>query len=245
MNIERISDNQIRCTLNKEDLLERKLNISELAYGSEKAKELFTDICKMAFKECNFETEDIPLMIEAIPISHECLVLVVTKVNDPEELDVRFSNFTNPDSQVPFAHLAPEEKNYADEVISCFEHLSELLGDPLASKFLDSIKGNDGKTSGALYKVYSFSSLEEVIRLSSIIHKIYNGSNTLYKDSSNDIYYLVLNISEHTAEEFNKVCNIVAEYGNSNRPSTTDVRFFEEHFDVIVRDKAVQVLYKL
>ncbi len=29
-------------------------------------------------------------MIEAIPISNDCLVLVVTKVEDPDELDTRF-----------------------------------------------------------------------------------------------------------------------------------------------------------
>ena len=48
MKIERISENQIRCTLNKHDLMERQLKISELAYGSEKAKELFRDIMEQA-----------------------------------------------------------------------------------------------------------------------------------------------------------------------------------------------------
>lgn len=33
-------------------------------------------------------------MIEAIPISNDCLVLVVTKVEDPDELDTRFSRFS-------------------------------------------------------------------------------------------------------------------------------------------------------
>ena len=38
MKIEKVNDNQIRCTLSKDDLLERQLRISELAYGTEKAK---------------------------------------------------------------------------------------------------------------------------------------------------------------------------------------------------------------
>ena len=37
MKIERINDSQIRCTLSNFDLSERNLNLSELAYGSEKA----------------------------------------------------------------------------------------------------------------------------------------------------------------------------------------------------------------
>ena len=44
--------------------------------------------------EINIEAEDIPLMIEAIPVSGDCLVLVVTKVEDPEEIDTRFSKFS-------------------------------------------------------------------------------------------------------------------------------------------------------
>ena len=38
-----------------------------------------------------FEAEDLPLMIEAIPSSGDSIVLIITKVEDPEELDTRFS----------------------------------------------------------------------------------------------------------------------------------------------------------
>ena len=43
MKIEKINDNQIRCTLTHADLAARNLKISELAYGTEKAKSLFRD----------------------------------------------------------------------------------------------------------------------------------------------------------------------------------------------------------
>ena len=51
MKIEKVNENQIRCTLNKHDLMERQLKISELAYGSEKAKELFRDIMEKSGSE--------------------------------------------------------------------------------------------------------------------------------------------------------------------------------------------------
>lgn len=94
MKLEKLSDTQIRCTLSKEDLSQRQLLLSELAYGSEKAKELFRDMMQQASIELGFEADNIPLMIEAIPISNDCLVLVVTKVEDPDELDTRFSRFS-------------------------------------------------------------------------------------------------------------------------------------------------------
>ena len=94
MKIEKINDNQIRCTLTKEDLASRQLKLSELAYGTEKAKRLFREMMQQANFEFGFEAEDIPLMIEAIPMNAECIVLLITKVEDPEELDTRFARFS-------------------------------------------------------------------------------------------------------------------------------------------------------
>ena len=73
MKIEKINDNQIRCTLNSDDLATRQIKLSELAYGSEKAKNLFRDMMIQAQDECGFEADNLPLMIEAIPITADRL----------------------------------------------------------------------------------------------------------------------------------------------------------------------------
>ena len=99
MKIEKINDNQIRCTLTHADLAARNLKISELAYGTEKAKSLFRDMMQQAAYEFGFEADDIPLMIEAIPLSADTIILVITKVEYPEELDTRFSRFSDPDPE--------------------------------------------------------------------------------------------------------------------------------------------------
>ena len=94
MKIEKVNENQIRCTLTREDLAERQIKLSELAYGTEKAKMLFRDMMQQAAMDFGFEAEDIPLMVEAIPLSSEKIVVIITKVESPDELDTRFSNFT-------------------------------------------------------------------------------------------------------------------------------------------------------
>lgn len=48
MKIEKVNDHQIRCTLTREDLADRELKLSELAYGTEKAKDLFRDMMQQA-----------------------------------------------------------------------------------------------------------------------------------------------------------------------------------------------------
>ena len=96
MKIEKISDIQIKCTLNQQDLKDRELHLSELAYGSEKARALFSELLLQASYECGFEAQDVPLMIEAVPMSKDSLVLILTKVTDPEELNVSYSNISVP-----------------------------------------------------------------------------------------------------------------------------------------------------
>jgi len=93
MKLEKVNDNQIRCIISREDLEDRQIKLSELAYGTSKAKMLLKDVMQQASYELGFEAENIPLMIEAIPMNTGCVVFIITKVQNPEELDTRFSRF--------------------------------------------------------------------------------------------------------------------------------------------------------
>jgi len=262
MKIEKISERQIRCTLSRDDLVDRELRISELAYGSEKAKALFRDMMQQANYEFGFEAEDIPLMIEAIPVSPECLILVITKVEDPDELDTRFSKFS-PDSEEDEedGYEDDVDDSYADDIINSFGQVDELLNEvseeekdgfvPLSEALSLGKDGvikediNNGKSVSYqtnLMKVYTFTSLSDVIRLSSVICTYYKGDNTLYKNPVNSTYYLVITKSDHTPEEFNKICNIISEYGKPERTTYASPFYYEEHFETIIKNTAVQIL---
>ncbi len=90
--MKKVNDHQIRCTLTKADLADRELKISELAYGTGKSKSLFRDMMQQASLKFGFEAEDIPLMIEAIPLNSDCIVLIITKVEDRRSWTLVFPN---------------------------------------------------------------------------------------------------------------------------------------------------------
>lgn len=259
MKIEKISDNQIKCTLNKSDLASRQIKISELAYGTEKAKSLFRDMMQQAAYEFGFEAEDIPLMIEAIPVSADCIVLVITKVEDPEELDTRFSKFTSSEEDDDIDELADNETdlNGADEILDIFKNIKENIGTAKVNNFVPLPKAlSTGREETAvpekketkpeaaqnIIKLYSFDNLDTIINLSYILKDLYKGSNSLYKAADNNRFYLLLNKSSHTPEEFNKVCNILSEYGTKERSSYAVKAYFEEHYDKIIMSCALQKL---
>jgi Negative regulator of genetic competence, sporulation and motility len=260
MKIEKISENQIRCTLSRDDLVDRELRISELAYGSEKAKALFRDMMQQANYEFGFEAEDIPLMIEAIPVSPECLILVITKVEDPDELDTRFSKFSPDTDGAEDAYEDSDEESYADEIINCYGQMDELLGEspeegkddfvPLADTLTPGLEEHTEDSNAEksisiqtnLFKVFSFRSLGEITKLSNVLFPYYKGINSLYKNPVNSLYYLVVSKSDHTPEEFNKICNIVSEYGRTERATYASPHYYEEHFEPIIKNNAIQIL---
>lgn len=263
MKLERLSENQIRCTLNKRDLIDRELKLSELAYGTEKAKELFREMMAQASDELGFEADDIPLIIEAIPISGDCIVLIVTKVDDPEELDTRFAKFssmtdedTDEDEDEDFEDEedTSEETEYkgADEILDLFKRISKNLESSLsktASEAKPEAVSSAEPEAGAkpeeaieITRIFTFQALSDVTRLASVLKNQYSGSNTLYKNKKTGIYYLVLQNNGHTPDVFNKVCNIATEYGSRENFTFATVAYYEEHYDKIIKNKALQVL---
>ena len=91
-------------------------------------------------------------------------------------------------------------------------------------------------------RLFSFSTLDCVIQASRLLSDMYQGANTLYKDTPNDIYILAMSQSEHSLSEFNKVCNMLSEYGCLEKASPAVLAYLEEHCEVIVAGEAVQQL---
>lgn len=241
MKIEKVSDNQIRCTLTKEDLVSRELKISELAYGTEKAKNLFRDMMQQANFEFGFEAEDIPLMIEAIPMNAECIVLIITKVEDPEELDTRFARFA------PSVHEeldeADDDDSAADEVLDLFRRLQG--SDSEASPLVPDADLSEDAKSPLLMRMLQFHSLHRLLTATAAISCDVEGTSSLYKDSREDCYLLLLTHPQKEASGFNKCCNALSEYGSFLKVLPSTPSYLEEHCETVIPDNALQILSRI
>lgn len=245
MKLEKLNDNQIRCTLTREDLAIRHLNLLELAYGSERAKSLFREMMQKAAYEFGFEANDIPIMIEAIPVSSDSLVLIITKVEDPDELDTRFAKFApGGDSSEAAGTLSALKLEGADDILNLFRKLREAHKNLLA-------KTEEGAKADApeeeelpvdLTRLYCFDNLDDVIRAAQVLRGSYQGFNSLYKHPETGEFYLFLHSSRHTPEEFNRICNTVSEYGANCKYSSGAYGFLSEHGTLIIADEALQKL---
>lgn len=239
MKIEKVNENQIRCTLTREDLASRQLKVSELAYGTEKAKNLFRDMMKQANYEFGFEAEDIPLMIEAIPLNSECIVLIVTKVEDPEELDTRFARFSpSVTEELDEALAHPDEA--ADEIFDMFRHLQNAQDEEVVPA--DAPKSDTASTQKERTRIFRFANLAQVLEACSVIVGGYTGASTLYKDTKHSQYLLVLKQGDSSPEIFDRTCNIISEYGSIRRAPIGSSAFLAEHCEILIAENAVASL---
>lgn len=238
MKLEKINENKIRCILTRDDLEGRHIKLSEIAYGSEKARSLFRDMMEQASHQLGFEADNIPLMIEAIPMPNECIILDITKVSDPEELDTRFSRFSQCTSEASDDCVKEFLPDGADEVLDLFQ---KLLEHRLKNAPKETREQQAATLASELdiRKLYLFPKLDSVMEASHILKNIYHGENRLYKNPDTNQYHLVITKSDHTPEEFNKVCNILSEYGTSSKYSSSNEAYMLEHFSLLLKDQAL------
>lgn len=243
MKLERLNEHQIRCTLNKEDLNSRGLALSELAYGNTKARALFRDMMEMAAEELDFETGDFPLMIEAIPINADTLVLLVTKVEDPEELDTRFSKFAPSLMDDPEAGLPSESGSMDDLFRSSTPVPDSASADSTASSAAPAVSRQTTPTSvPTALQLYRFGSLDDLTRLAGILKGNVPDQSSIYKDPKERLYFLLLEQGELPAETFIKICNVISEYGMPVLSHTISTEYLDEHLDCLLREQALQKL---
>ncbi|MBQ6696617.1 MAG: adaptor protein MecA [Lachnospiraceae bacterium] len=240
MKIEKLNENQIRCTLTKEDLASRELKISELAYGTEKAKSLFRDMMQQANHEFGFEAEDIPLMIEAVPVNAECIVLIITKVEDPEELDTRFSRFA------PSVHEETDTEEDAlaeasDEILDLFRKI-QAGGVPQTETAEEIVAEQTSADNKPLVRLFRFPTMHALLSMAAGLPIPFEGDSSLFKDNKSQHYFLLLVGTQDAAMEYNKLCNMLSEYGALQRVLPTTQAFLEEHCETILATNALGVL---
>ena len=273
MRLEKVSENQIRCILTKEDLELRQLKISEIAYGSDKAKMLFKDVMQQASYELGFEADNIPLMIEAIPMSSGCIVFIITKVDNPEELDTRFSRFSP-----SVIEEGMEEEGYDDmseyDIDEEDEQLPEkpqigatarieVVGSEALKDFIENISSegnvfdlfkkitaaaaskpdNNGKPEDERFtptRLYAFENLDNVGKACKVLNTFYGGESSLYKNTQDGTFYLLLERGNYNEKEFLKVSNMMLEYSSHIKTTPSTLAYIKEHYDCMIESQAVQ-----
>jgi adapter protein MecA 1/2 len=233
MRIEKINSNQIKCVLDKEELLKRHINVSELAYGSDKAQELFKDMMQQASFEFGFESGSAPLMIEAVPLSSDGIMLIITKVDNPEELDDKYSGLSFPSART-FKKKEEEEETIDLDLDPEDEHDDHT--EPLLEEELAPVPEN---TISAFF-VYSFGKLDDISDATRSLTFFPSEGSRVYKNMNEGKYILSIQTDAVTKADCKVIRGTLSEYGEAIQCRKSKLNYFDEHYDIIVKDDAVK-----
>ena len=131
-----------------------------------------------AHSEFGFEADNIPLMIEAIPVTPDSIVLIITKVEDPEELDTRFSNFSQSED-CSFDTPGNSQITGADDIIDIFQKIYEAKTKGRAEKKDSASREESSQSEPAvnLLRLFTFPRLDDVIEAAQDIFEVWAALN--------------------------------------------------------------------
>lgn len=270
MKVEKINDNQIRCILSAEDLTNREMKLSELTYGSEKAKLLFSDVMSLALRNYNFDVNGTPIMIEAVPIQSGSIVLIITKVEDPDALDARFSKFTSQlnnnesvllDSDIDIAPIDDDETELHldfDDLQEDSPEYSDLNDSPepeYASNNDDPLPFEYASSPNLLASInkkktvptqFIFDDIDMILRPAKIIAKNYNVESILYKSTLDNRYYLILEAIPDKLEDYKLAKRALNEFlSDSKQFAIPSMTFLLDHCEKLIDSQALEYLSNL
>lgn len=251
MKIEKINDSQIRCILSKSELEKRDLKLSEISYGNAKVKKLFQDMMQLAYVQCGFEADNIPLAIEVTPF-RDYAAITVTKVEDPDELNTRYSRFApGVDSQ---GGLLSE----LDKFFRALTAGAPMPDDERALPFMDPMDDEEneqgGMTIGNLSlqdcknRYFYFDTQEELLTMAASVLSSCVPKSTLYKRKQTEEhsnYILEVDADSLPKEKYEELCTFVSEYGSLAPSVETFPYYLTEHFEILIKDDAIGFLKSL
>lgn len=255
MKIEKINDNQIRFILTREDLEQRQINPAELAYGTDKARSLFQDMLREAASRYGFDVTNVPILVEAVPMSGDNLVLIVTKSENPEELDTRYATFA--------PSVDSSGKDSDDRSGSTLDQLIESIRRSSSSAALSQESDADRKPTRnsngqrreeylklreyiLMHRLYVFDTMDSAIHAAVHVRGQFTGSSTLLQDPVSHRYYLFLTMKNmEEVSSMQSVLAAVSEYGTMEPASYAREQQLAEHYRTLISGNALQVLADL
>lgn len=269
MKFEKINDNKIKCIIDRHDLETRNINIKELASGSDSAHKFLAEVMAAAGNEVGFFVNGAPLMIEASPMPDGDIAVIITKVGANDELASSMNiNITAEAEPLIDESDEPDE---AEEIRNALGNFFEFAKNQILNgKKLEGPKvplGVGARTNNAganripnqagpmpvrpkpapmpiAVRTYIFYAKEDMLNGVGALKRIYDGPCEIYLNAKSDNYYLVLHKGLYDTEIFNKVCNIMTEYGAQVRLECANEYYYREHYDLLFEGVASEIEIK-
>ena len=240
MEIKRLKDNQIRCALTEEEIIEMGFSIDDIIGNGEVTQKFMQVVLEKVEEQESIDVGHISPMVRAELMPDHSMAIT-------------------------FGGISPEEKKgMLNRIMEMMEELSgrqneegvsvsQTQKDALTGKesFLE--KGGSAGKRTSMEKdtipedaklALEFSTIDEAVRISKVfLEKEKLPLSSFYKMKNK--YYLIMEFEGFAKEEMKQLAFTIVEYGNRRIAETAGIAFIKEHGKCILAKNAVTDLMQL
>ena len=257
MNIEVLGNLRVKCTLTSEYLKSRWIDPGDLAYGSEAATALFRDIIEETREKFGIDfqaRENHPVMIEAIPMGEGSLAVIISKAEDAEELDTRFSRFSPEHAADGITPDYGDEEDDIDEEDDGMESQASAFRERRRSSkpsvrknvtdfgkpFFETLeKEKERIREGGCLVTITFDMIGDLYDLASA-GPAYKGETSLYKNSSTGKYLLVIPAEGEEYAQAMSFAEAASEFGKARIVPRSGAAFLDKDYECLIGTGALE-----
>ena len=263
MDIKRIGENQIRCALTEEEIIELGFNIDDIIGNTETTQKFMKVVLNLVEEKEQINIDHLSPMVRAELLQDHSMAITFGG-----DSDMNFKNLVDtvnhlmsqmvPEKLEEFHQMSKEEKkNTIDEFL---KNLSDTRKkeEKESKQVLDNQENvektgvtaddetspDDEAFTTSVPFVLEFSQMDDAIHMS----KLFAGAermpqSTLYKLESK--YYLIIDFIHFSKNELRPLAFAAVEYDNKHFADPAQVAYIQEHGDCIVKNEALQTLMQL
>ena len=214
MKIEKVNENQFRCTMTMGELLQRHLTLKMINSDSTDTRRLVREMIERSADEVGFEPNEYPVMVEAVRNPEGDLVFTVTKITSPDDLPPQFRQqadslrFINNLSRALRAQQKEEKIRQPQPLaVFCFNRQDGVTLPPRLKKTPEGVQ------------------------------------SSLFLNHEAGQYYLVVTAQPKAAEAFRKTCLLLSEYGRQIPSTSATKAYYAEHTQTVYPRRAIEQIW--
>lgn len=234
MTFQKLDENTVRCILSEEDMNEHGLRVEDFFLNKDKARSFLEGVVKQAQDEVGYEATGDTLAMQVMPLPHNGLAITFSEKSDYAlqsmlgQLRSAIDELTDEDVETMMDQMCQSVAETSD---------GEL-------KKAKKKKGEKKKTKSkkTFFRVYCFDAFSNLEQFCGSISTEFNVKSQLYKDTTDDKYYLAIEKGRLSQKNLEKICYCATEFASLVSKQESYIEYCREHYTCMIKKGAVKVL---
>lgn len=248
MEFRKIDDQKFQCLLYEEDLEDNNISLDDFFKNdTEKIHNLLDVVMEKAEESIGMSLAGEVMSLQLAPQPNHSILLTISSGKDDLTNMLKKAGET-----VAKAFPKPTKSNVIKNSdagkATAFEPLGESLDKFELPKDFQPKKKSDNKPASNIVKpgfaIFALDSFEDFEKFCGHCAKTWGIMNALYKDASDDTYYLVLERGRCAEDKYRVILNILMEFGEFDSSKDERVAWVLEHCETIIGNNAINTVKK-